>query len=402
MSVFSPANGPVPALEPKVSESTKLPDLPIIDSSTRIPALDGLRGIAILLVLLCHAVFFELHSSSKLLSPLLTFGKLTWSGVDLFFVLSGFLIGGILLDARDSPRYFKTFYIRRAYRILPLYAVLLAAFSLRFLTAQGSAGPLGNFTPSPIPWASYVTFTQNIWMGLRGTLGVGAMAATWSLAVEEQFYLTVPFAIRKIGRSRLTFLLVSIVIGAPMLRTALLVLFEHGNYAGYVFMPCRADSLCLGVLCALLVRTPRWWKYLLAHRSALCWVTGCLSLGLIPLAFGDEPESTAMVTIGYSWLAFFYTGCLLMVITGANATMQRVLCNRGLMRLGGLAYCIYLLQQPLMEASRRVLGLRFVYSSTSSHFIGGLIGILLSFGVAKISWTFFEKPLLRRGHVYKY
>ncbi len=402
MAAFPPSNRPVPVLDPKVSESTKHPDLPVIDSSTRIPALDGLRGIAILLVLLCHAVFFELHSSSKLLSPLLTFGKLTWSGVDLFFVLSGFLIGGILLDAMDSPQYFKTFYIRRAYRILPLYAVLLAAFSLRFLTAQGSAGPLGNFTPSPIPWASYVTFTQNIWMGLRGTLGVGAMAATWSLAVEEQFYLTVPFVVRKIDKSRLTILLLSVVIGAPVLRTALLALFKHGNYIGYVYMPCRADSLSLGVLCALLVRTPRWWKYLLAHRSALCWATGCLSLGLIPLAFGDEPESTAMVTIGYSWLAFFYTGCLLMAITGANVTMQRILCNRSLMQLGGRAYCIYLLHQPLMEAIRRALGLRFAYSSSSTHFIGGLIGILIALGIAKFSWSFFEKPLLRRGHAYKY
>jgi len=361
-----------------------------------------LRGIAILLVLLCHAVFFELHSSSKFLSPLLTIGKLTWSGVDLFFVLSGFLIGGILLDAKDSPHYFKTFYARRAYRILPLYAVLLAVFSLRFLTARGSAGPLGTFTPSPIPWASYVTFTQNIWMGLRGTLGVGTMAATWSLAVEEQFYLTAPLVIRKVDRSHLTLLLISIVMAAPVLRTALLVFLEHGNFAAYVFMPCRADSLSLGVLCALLVRTDRLWQFVFAHRSALCWLTGGLALGLIPIAFGGDPESRTMVTIGYSWLAFFYTGCLLIAITGANATIQRILCSRSLMQLGGLAYCVYLVHQPLMEASRRALGLRFAYSSTPVHFIGGVIGILIGLGIAKLSWAFFEKPILRRGHAHKF
>ena len=336
------------------------------------------------------------------LSPLLTFGKLTWSGVDLFFVLSGFLIGGILLDVKESPRYFKTFYVRRAYRILPLYAVLLAIFSLRFLTLKGSAGPLGNFSYSPIPWVSYVTFTQNIWMGLRGTLGAGAMAATWSLAVEEQFYLTIPLMIRNISRSRLTFVLFSIVIAAPVLRTILLVSLEHGNFAGYVFMPCRADALSLGVLCAILVRTPRWWKFSLAHRSRLCLITGFLSLGLIALAFADEPESTTMVTIGYSWLALFYTGCLLIAITGANATIQRLLCNRRLMQLGGIAYCTYLVHQPLMEACRRLLGLRFVYTATSTHFIGGLLGVLLALVVAKLSWKFFEKPLLRRGHAYKY
>ena len=94
------------------------------DWSVRIPALDGLRGIAILLVLLRHAIFGVtsvqgLEAHSRLVSALLTAGQLSWSGVDLFFVLSGFLIGGILLDARPSLRYFQTFYIRRAYRILP-------------------------------------------------------------------------------------------------------------------------------------------------------------------------------------------------------------------------------------------------------------------------------------------
>src|SRR5262249_59028385 len=104
--------------------------LPVPDWSVRIPALDGLRGIAILLVLLRHAIFgvtsiqgIETHSA--LANFVIACGQLTWSGVDLFFVLSGFLIGGILLDARSSPRYFQTFYIRRAYRILPLYFLII-------------------------------------------------------------------------------------------------------------------------------------------------------------------------------------------------------------------------------------------------------------------------------------
>src|SRR5580698_6917955 len=97
-------------------------DVPVIHSSARIPALDGLRGVAILLVLLYHAVF-QFQPDSIFLLRLLTLGRLTWSGVDLFFVLSGFLIGGILLDVRDSPCYFETFYIRRAFRILPLYGI---------------------------------------------------------------------------------------------------------------------------------------------------------------------------------------------------------------------------------------------------------------------------------------
>ncbi len=397
-----PQIDPLVSVEPERLRDAGLSDQPGIDSSTRIPALDGLRGIAILLVLLCHAVFVELHSSSKLLSPLLIVGRLTWSGVDLFFVLSGFLIGGILLDAKGSPRYFKTFYVRRAYRILPPYAVAVALFSLRYFLSHGSAGPLGSFSPSSIPWLSYVTFTQNLWMAWLATFGVGTMAATWSLAVEEQFYLTVPFVIRKIGRSRLTFVLVAVVVAAPLLRTMLRLFFHNSGLACYVLMPCRADALSLGVLSAVLVRTARSWEFLLAHRSALCWVTGLFCLGSIALAFGGDPDSAIMTTIGYSWLALFYTGCLLIAVTGASVTMQRVLCNRALMQLGVLAYCTYLLHLPLMEAGRRLLGLRFSYSFISIHFIGGLIGVLLTLIVAKLSWIYFEKPLLRRAHAYKY
>jgi len=114
---------------------------PVPNWSVRIPALDGLRGIAILLVLLRHSLF-GMPTNSRFLAKILAAGQLTWSGVDLFFVLSGFLIGGILLDARESPRYFQTFYIRRAYRILPLYLAITLFFLMRHLLSPGASGRL--------------------------------------------------------------------------------------------------------------------------------------------------------------------------------------------------------------------------------------------------------------------
>jgi peptidoglycan/LPS O-acetylase OafA/YrhL len=140
------------------------------DWSRRIPALDGLRGIAILLVLMEHTIF-QMQTKSQVFSNVLALGKLSWSGVDLFFVLSGFLIGGILLDARESPRYFQTFYIRRAYRILPLYAAITTIFLVRHLPFHFIPGSLGSFSPLNIPWASYVTLTQNFWMVKVGWFG---------------------------------------------------------------------------------------------------------------------------------------------------------------------------------------------------------------------------------------
>ena len=397
----SPSSGPLPSLKPCYRRATR-PRF----------CLKLILRLGFYLWTVCGASqsywscyvtrFFQLNQASKFLACLRIIGRLTWSGVDLFFVLSGFLIGGILLDAKSSPRYFKTFYLRRAYRILPLYAVVLTAFSFRYITGLGSGGLLEGFSHSPIPWAAYATFTQNIWMAVLGTFGLTPISATWSLAVEEQFYITVPFVIRKIDRSHLTFALISVIVAAPLLRTALRIFLEHGNYACAVLMPCRADALSLGILCALLARTDRSWKFLLAHRSALCGLTGFFFLGLVVLTIWGGEATTVMVTIGYSWLAFFYTGCLLIAITGANATIQRILCTRSLMRLGVLAYCTYLLHLPLIELSRRVLGLRFSYVSTGTQLISSLVGVLLTLGVATLSWRFFEKPLLRRGQTYKY
>ena len=170
-----------------------------LNSSTRIPALDGLRGIAILLVLIVHTISDFHFDHHPVLTWLVRMSRLSWSGVDLFFVLSGFLIGGILLDARDSPNYFKTFYIRRAYRILPLYFVVLILAWLTFESGQLGwlRGAWAELFSGRISWWTFFTFTQNIAMALIGPfIGRAGLSQTWSLAVEEQFYLTLPLVVR--------------------------------------------------------------------------------------------------------------------------------------------------------------------------------------------------------------
>ncbi len=241
--------GPI-AVEPADASSP----YSVPDWSKRIPALDGLRGIAILMVFMRHSIF-GMETNSKILAPFLTAGQLTWSGVDLFFVLSGFLIGGILLDAKQSPRYFKTFYIRRAYGIFPLYFLVTRLFLFRHLPFHLIPGTLGDYSALSIPLLSYLTLTQNFWMAHLGWFGPQAMMVTWSLAVEEQFYVTIPFIIRYCNRRRLVAVLVFVVVAAPLLRV-LLQHFAHGEFACYVLMPCRADALCMGALAALVVRHP--------------------------------------------------------------------------------------------------------------------------------------------------
>jgi peptidoglycan/LPS O-acetylase OafA/YrhL len=381
----------------KVFDSTLLP---IPNWSTRIPALDGLRGIAILLVLMRHSIF-GMETNSKFLSKLLAAGQLSWSGVDLFFVLSGFLIGGILLDARQSPHYFKTFYIRRAYRIFPLYAAVTFVFLFRHLPFHLLPGSLGDTSPLAIPWASYVTLTQNFWMAHLGWYGAMTMAATWSLAVEEQFYLTIPFLVRKIRPSRLLYVLLAVVVMAPVLRTLLRLILPHGDFACYVLMPCRADALCLGVLAAMLVRNQRGWNLLLTKRKGLYGATAALFAGVAFMTYkGYAQLSLPMTTIGYSCLAMFYTCCLLIAVSASSGPVQKVLRAGWLMGLGTLAYCSYLVHMPAIEAGRRLLAFRL--SPSAAYLPGSVIGIGFTLIIASLLWRFFEKPLLRRGHMYHY
>jgi peptidoglycan/LPS O-acetylase OafA/YrhL len=335
-------------------------------------------------------------------------GRLSWSGVDLFFVLSGFLIGGILLDAKDSPRYFATFYLRRAYRILPIYVVVvLSVFFLSYLPLPFLRSWIGS--AAGIPFVSYATFTQNLWMAHLGTFGPLGLGMTWSLAIEEQFYLTIPLVIRRLNRSQIIRVLIGVVIGAPMLRTLLFFKFPHGNFADYVLMPCRADALCLGVLSAILVRDSRIWRNVVERRILLYWATVLPLAGVGWLTYkGYAFDAAPMVTFGYSVLALFYTCCLLIVLVETRVA-QRVLCNKQLIRLGGISYCVYLIHGRLIAAGRYIFGfsfqhfdIHFPHSGGIVTFAGALFGIALTLVIAKVSWRILEQPMLQRGHAYKY
>jgi peptidoglycan/LPS O-acetylase OafA/YrhL len=147
----------------------------------RIPELDGIRGVAISMILVTH--YFEGTIQEAMRTPLayaLIPFRLTWTGVDLFFVLSGFLIGGILLDARDSSNYFRVFYARRFFRIVPIYAVCLGAYFILFtLVRLGMAAKVSYIVKDQLPWTPYLTFLQNFWMMQRNTWGGFGLTVTW-------------------------------------------------------------------------------------------------------------------------------------------------------------------------------------------------------------------------------
>ena len=237
----------------------------------RIPELDGIRGLAILLVLIEHYISDAPHLNlARWQAYALIPFRLAWSGVDLFFVLSGFLIGGILIDARGATNYYATFYARRVHRIFPLYYLWFLLFLIGLpLSSNMNAGSVRMLFNRDLPIWSYPIFFQNFAMSLRRGTGPMWLGITWSLAVEEQFYMILPWAIRKLSNRGILRLAGSAIIVAPVLRVALLR-SGSGPLAPYTLLPCRADALGFGVLIAVVVRNKSAWMWLESHRKHIC------------------------------------------------------------------------------------------------------------------------------------
>ena len=343
----------------------------------RIPQLDVLRGLAISLVLVWHYfVNAEGVQPGSTVAYIQALFRLTWSGVDLFFVLSGFLIGGILMDNKAASNYFKVFYVRRVYRIVPLYALMVLAFYLLPLPAS--------LTEGAAPWWIYATFTQNFWMTQTGQFTPHFLDVTWSLAVEEQFYLTLPLIIRFTPPKRLPVVALSCVAIAPLLRTALYLWHPQGGVAAYVLMPCRMDALMLGVFGAWLVRNRE-------VRARYLYIALCITmLGTVPfIAANQGINSPVMSTFGYSWLAMMYFLLLLVAVRSTH----RVFHLRPMAYAGTLAYGLYLLHQPtgwlLRGAPARLDLLQ----------LGALAAVFI---LAHLSWFSFERPLVKLSHRFRY
>lgn len=371
----------------------------------RIPELDGLRGLAILLILLLHYFIEPARiGAGPTLKRILALGELAWSGVDLFFVLSGFLIGGILLDARTSPMYFKTFYMRRFFRILPLYYIVFALYLIgsRLTISSGNPGLAWLFR-EPLSWVGYATFTQNFFMAYYGRYGAEALAPTWSLAIEEQFYLSLPLVIRYVPPTRLLYALLIPICAAPLFRFMIFYAFPQGALAAYVLVLCRADALLLGALGAVLVRRAQAWNYLVRHKNLLYGVLLVLATGVGIMAVrGYSTRSLVMISVGYTWLALFYLCLLLLALIKQNGVMHRVLRNPMLMSLGTIAYATYLLHHGINGLCHSLFSSRKPQLASVGDLLITLLALLATIVLAKLSWRYFEKPLVERGHSYKY
>jgi len=335
-----------------------------------IPELDGLRGIAISLVMI-HRLF------PRGTSP--WFVEAGWIGVDLFFVISGFLIAQILLATRDDPDYFRNFYARRILRIFPLFYILVGGMLLVFpLLGHGafitSAG-------SPL-W--YLLQLGNVPESVLGLDPPYWIAPVWSLAIEEQFYLTFPLLVRATRPRTLAWWLAGAAVLALVARIATTIAFPDNERLQYQFTLCRLDAIAAGCGLALVAGSGR----VLGRVRPLL---PAIMLGAFAIALVTQLDRTTFFgrTLGYSVVAAGFAAVVLHVVQTRPAWLRW----RPLRYLGKLCFGLYLLHRPadtLVTAAVARLGL------AEDHLVWLPVKMAVAVVFATASWHAIEQPFLRR------
>lgn len=355
-------------------------------------ALDGLRGLAFLLVFARHSLLTT-HIQSLPAQVIGWLGTGGWFGVDLFFVLSGFLISGILIDSLDSNRYFKSFYIRRSLRIFPLfYGVLLLCFVLTpVLHLKWHLGHL-----------SFLFYCQNIAMNLdpslKGVLPALNLEHFWSLAVEEQFYMVWPLIIfllrdpKKIMRFSL-----SMIGAALVVRCVLLWVFPSQNTMEWIYyeLPTHADGLFMGAFLASALRTQKI-EFLLPRFRLPMFISAVSAVAVIAITRRLDFHSILMSSVGYTISAILFSVLLLNCLVPTSSA-YRIFSSKTLRFFGKYSYGLYVYH--LLFAPKLSVVLYWLQARTHSRPIGSLLYLVFWFGssivVAMLSYRYFESPFLK-------
>ncbi len=362
------------------------------------PALDGLRGVAVAAVMFCHTVFHCVPQNrfDKAILDVLGSG---WLGVDIFFVLSGFLITGILLDTRDNERYFRNFYVRRTLRIFPLYyCIVLVTFTALRLAPSLKSLPTVEITAHPL-W--FWLYACNVAMALKEAWApLGALGHFWSLAVEEQFYLIWPAVVfacrpRTLMRVCLATMVVSLALRAGLLA-------EGARLSALVLMPARADQLAAGALLALLLRSG------LGVDRVRSWarIAFAVAGGVLAVLYLLDPPlkdmTPYMETVGFSLLAIATAGAIGVAHDTADgpSRLGRLLAWAPLRFLGKYSYAMYALHVFVLTWLRSWgLDSRVASTLTKHSALPGMFAyISLVFAttivLAMLSWNLLESRFL--------
>jgi len=356
-----------------------------------IPALDAIRGLAILVVTL-----YRFGGGGE--GPASAIGHSWWielgsRGVDLFFVLSGFLITGILFDAKGNQHYFRNFYMRRALRIFPLYYAALAVTLLALPRILPSLAT--DFQPAIASQAWLWLYGANAWQASDGAWSLGPLNHFWSLAIEEHFYLAWPAVIYLTSRQSAMRVCASLFVASILARAAWLA--GGGNdIAAEVFTPLRLDGLVLGSWLALAARSPGGLAWLVRWSWQSLFLFGFTALAA---------DATGRRLFGLPIVAWACTcGALLVLVIAAarNSWLSRLGNSHCLQFFGRYSYGIYVFQLPLIFLLAPIITAPGLAATFGSPLLAQLTycAVLISATTlcALASWHLFEKHCLKLKH----
>ena len=388
---------PTAMAEERESQRTS-PDLG--SSRTKHPALDGLRCWVILVVLAHFGNFSDPPTWHSLQRLVLLAAQMAFVGMDVFFVLSGFLITRILLDTRADDTYFRTFYSRRVLRIFPVYYGFLALYFL--VLPQVVTWDRSDVTVTPLQHFFYWSYLQNYWAGLGAapapTSFLNATNHVWSLAVEEQFYFLWPLVVRFSSQHVLKRICLACLLLAPLVRIALVVTLEGSINAGYMLTPARVDGLALGALLAIVAREPQG----LGAFVQLAKRTAPISLlVLLVLFFPADDLNPSFITVGMTASVYLAGAIVLLTLTARpGGLIEKTLSASPLRAIGRYSYAIYVVHFPLGYVLNRsgIVTRAAFHAQIPDRFFAELAYsgtvILACVLAGALSWHLLERPIL--------
>jgi peptidoglycan/LPS O-acetylase OafA/YrhL len=358
-------------------------------SHGRILELDGFRAAAVLMVFVHHLFYgWPVGPTAFSWMPHIVLVAIAhgWLGVDLFFILSGFLITGILLDSKDSEHYFRSFYSRRLLRIVPLYYTCILVMSLAY---RGAGAYFG------LSLLFLANFRYQFHVAEPHGPGV-----FWSLAIEEHFYLLWPLLVRLLGRVSLFALTLLLVFGTPVLRGICAYAGMDPELQIYSYSFFRLDGLALGAILALWVRS-RYYSRASAWKLAGGLAGFSLLVTVIGWPFGIMGTRTvSSAALRYTQAQFVFAAAMALALAYRGSTFTGILRSRFARVTADLSYCIYLIHVALGDGYYAVL--HSIGFDDVVHFGGtGALGVRslvigsATFGLAALSKRFLEGPFLR-------
>ncbi len=364
----------------------------------RIAELDGLRGLAVGMVLVWHFVGAiidpQLGAWTRVVYHLTILGR---TGVDLFFVLSGFLITGIILDRNKASRPFLfSFYVRRVLRILPSYLLLILVFWS--VVAWGVNNEAFN---AQTPLWQHLTFTQNWWMAAHERWGPGAISVTWSVAIEEQFYIVFPLLVLLTPPRRLPLLLGAIAACSILFRAFAYFHFDS-VFTMYVHTLSRLDGLAAGAMVAWLWRHAEFQQWTHENQArmqkGLTFLYWGVPVLIVALAWN---LAWTMAAWGHTYLTLLYAAVLVKLLLSMGSTELSWLRHSLLVRLGAISYSVYLFH-PFFLACVFIAFNRPERISSPSDLALASLALTLTLAWCATSFRFVERPLTHAGRKLSY